>query len=160
MQNRTTAKTVRAPNKEEAACKLGITIYYDDDCPICRTEVNHLQRQAPDKITLVAVNDAVEHLARAGINKLDAMTYLCIEDENGNWYTHMDANRLMYQTVGSKWATILALPIIKPLADAIYPIFARNRYYIPRWMTRLIFGKVEPKNACRDGVCQVPPSKR
>lgn len=146
-----------------------LTMFYDSECPICRTEAYHLHEKSPDKVTIVAVDDALDTLQKAGISRTDAMTYLCVQDNSlqggGKIHTHMDAVRLLYTTTGASFAWILHLPVIKQASDIVYPIFARNRYYFPDWFTRLIFGKVvfgkvaEADN-CKDGVCHIPPAKR
>lgn len=141
-----------------------LTMFYDSECPICRTEAYHLQEKSPDKVTIVAVDDALDTLQQAGVSRTDAMTYLCVQDEAGKMHTHMDAVRLLYTTANTGWgasfAQLLYLPVIKQASDFIYPIFARNRYYFPDWFTRLMFGKVAEADNCKNGVCHIPPAKR
>lgn len=141
-----------------------LTMFYDSECPICRTEAYHLHEKSPDKVTIVAVDDALDTLQKAGISRTDAMTYLCVQDNSlqggGKIHTHMDAVRLLYTTTGASFAWVLHLPIIQQASDIVYPIFARNRYYFPDWVTRLIFGKVAEADNCKDGVCHIPPAKR
>lgn len=137
-----------------------LTMFYDSECPICRTEAYHLHEKSPDNVTIVAVDDALDTLQQAGISRTDAMTYLCVQDESGKIYTHMDAVRLLYTTTGASFAWVLHLPVIKQASDMVYPIFARNRYYFPDWFTRLMFGKVAEADNCKDSVCHIPPAKR
>ena len=87
------------------------------------------------------------------------MTYLCVQDSNGNWHTHMDAVRLLYKTANVSWENWLYLPIIKQLGDLCYPYIACNRYRIPNGLTKVIYGKAAVK-ACQDGVCKTVPDKR
>ncbi|MFW2177685.1 MULTISPECIES: thiol-disulfide oxidoreductase DCC family protein [unclassified Moraxella] len=137
-----------------------LTMFYDSECPICRTEAYHLNEKSPDKVKIVAVDDALDTLQQAGISRTDAMTYLCVQDEDGKMHTHMDAVRLLYTTTGANFAWVLHLPVIKQVGDVVYPIFARNRYYFPDWLTHLVFGKVAEADNCKDGVCHIPPTKR
>lgn len=35
-----------------------ITMYYDDTCPVCRTEALHMAEKKPDAIRIMAIDDA------------------------------------------------------------------------------------------------------
>ena len=59
-----------------------------------------MRRRQPEKIRLVPVEKGLDELAVAGFSREDAMTYMCIKDRYGNWYTHMDAIRLLYKVGG------------------------------------------------------------
>ncbi|PKG35030.1 MULTISPECIES: thiol-disulfide oxidoreductase DCC family protein [Psychrobacter] len=138
---------------------LSITMYYDDACVICSTEAHNMQVRQPEKIRLVPVKEGLDNLAAAGFSREDAMTYMCVQDSYDNWYTHMDAVRLLYRTGGVKWSPLLFLPVVKQLGDLAYPYVARNRYRIPNWVTKLIYGKAVMQ-ACDNGVCKIAPDKR
>ena len=56
-----------------------ITMYYDDTCPVCRTEALHMADKKPDAIRLMAIDDARDELAKFGISEDEAMTYLCVQ---------------------------------------------------------------------------------
>ncbi|WP_066801994.1 thiol-disulfide oxidoreductase DCC family protein [Moraxella oblonga] len=135
-----------------------ITVFYDDDCPICQSEITHLTAKNPDKIIGIPVKNALDELNQAGIDKIEALTYLCIKDDKGHFYKGIEAVRLLHQTANSEFALILDLPIIKPMSELIYPIFAKHRYKIPKWIAHLLFGK--PKVHCENGVCHINPKDR
>lgn len=118
-----------------------------------------MQTRNPAGIRLMPVEQGAEALQTGGFSRSDAMTYLCVQDSTGAWHTHMDAVRLLYKTGGVRWASLLYLPIIKQFGDFIYPIVARNRYRIPNWLTKLIYGKAVTQ-ACENGVCKIAPYKR
>lgn len=139
--------------------KLAITMYYDDACVLCSTEAHNMQARNPQAIELMPVDKGLDTLQAAGFDRVDAMTYLCVQDSNGNWYTHMDAVRLLYKTANVSWANWLCLPVVKQLGDFVYPHVARNRYRIPNWVTKVIYGKAAVK-ACQNGVCKIAPDKR
>ncbi len=136
-----------------------ITMYYDDSCVLCSTEAHGMQTRRPKAIKLMPVEHGIDELQEAGFSRVDAMTYLCVKTDQGEWYTHMDAVRLLYKMGGVKWASVLYLPIIKPFGDFIYPTVARNRYRIPNWVTKLIYGKAVTQ-ACANGICKTAPDKR
>ncbi|WP_201537605.1 thiol-disulfide oxidoreductase DCC family protein [Psychrobacter immobilis] len=143
--------------REEA--HLSITMYYDDACVICSTEAHNMQLRQPQRIHLVPVDEGLDKLAAAGFSREDAMTYMCVQDSYDNWYTHMDAVRLLYKTSGVKWSSLLFLPVVKQMGDFVYPYVARNRYRIPNWVTKLVYGKAIMQ-ACENGVCKIAPDKR
>lgn len=136
-----------------------ITMYYDDTCILCSTEAYSMQTRNPKGITLTSVEQGLDELQAAGFSRVDAMTYLCVKDDSGTWYTHMDAVRLLYKVGGVKCSTLLFLPVVKQIGDFAYPYVARNRYRIPNWVTKLIYGKAVTQ-ACKNGVCNIAPDKR
>ena len=146
-------------NSYREQAHLSITMYYDDACVICSTEAHNMQVRQPEKIRLVPVKEGLDNLAAAGFSREDAMTYMCVQDSYDNWYTHMDAVRLLYRTGGVKWSPLLFLPVVKQLGDFAYPYVARNRYRIPNWVTKLVYGKAVMQD-CANGVCKIAPDKR
>ena len=129
-----------------------ITMYYDDTCPVCRTEALHMVEKKPNAIRIVPIDDARDELAKFGISENEAMTYLCVQDKQGNMQKGMDAVRLLYKTAQLPFATVFEWPVVKQASDMIYPIFARHRNLIPNWMTQLAYGKVAAD--CKDGMCR------
>ena len=146
-------------NSYREQANLSVTMYYDDACVICSTEAHNMKKRQPEKIHLVPVDEGVDELAVAGFSRKDAMTYMCVQDSYDNWYTHMDAVRLLYRTGGVKWSPLLFLPVVKQLGDFAYPYVARNRYRIPNWVTKLLYGKAVMQ-ACENGVCKIAPNTR
>lgn len=138
-------------NPQSDQAHLPITMYYDDTCVLCSTEARNMQSRNPKGIQLVPVDEGMDKLKAAGFSRADAMTYLCVQDGDGDWHTHMDAIRLLYKTGGVAWASLLTLPVIKQLGDFAYPYAARNRYRIPNWTLKLIYGKAAVK-ACQNRV--------
>lgn len=135
---------------------MPITMYYDSYCPLCHTEAVKMHRRRPDAVHISAVDEALPELAAAGISRVQAMTYLCVRDNAGGWHTHMDAVRLLYRSAGLvSLAAVLSWPPLKWLGDRLYPVLARNRYRIPLWLIRLLYGSV-----CAQGMCRIPPAQR
>lgn len=138
-----------------------ITMYYDDKCAICYALARHTKAKNPDEIRIVAVSQAVDELAGFGVSELEAMTYLYVQDDNKKMHKGMGAVRLLYQTARLPMAKVLALPLIKQIGDVIYPVFARNRYRMPRWLLRLLAGKEAMDDAvCESESCRLPPKER
>lgn len=141
-----------------------ITMYYDETCTLCTTNAQTMQAKNPNQINIVPVSQAEATLVKANISMVDAMTYVVVEDgclENGGkMHKGMDAVRLLYQTAGVPFASLLGLPIVKQISDFAYPIVARNRYHFPKWAIKLMYGKVADLDTCENGVCHIPPAER
>lgn len=136
-----------------------IIMYYDDACVICSSEASNMKARNPKGITLTSVDEGIDVLNKAGFSREDAMTYLCVQDSTGNWHKGMDGIRLLYKTAGVPFAKVLYLPVIKQMSNITYPVIAKNRYRFPNWLSKLLYGK-EVVDACKDGVCKLPPAKR
>lgn len=123
------------------------TIFYDAQCPICVREMAVLNegRHAHEFRTLpVQGNDAL--LEKYGISAEDALTYLHAVDQNGQVLRGMAAVRLFYRGIDRFTLVKLAdLPLLRQLADRLYPWFARNRNRFPAWLL------AKPK--CENGTC-------
>lgn len=129
-------------------------IYYDNECPICIREMALVREQnVSGSLETVPVQGNEAELARHGISTEAAMTLLHIVDREGRITCGMPALRIMYRECGGRpIARIWNWPVLCHVADWGYPLFARYRYYIPRWLL--------PKPQCEDGVCRVPPHQR
>ena len=138
---------------------IHITMYYDDACILCSSEAQAMQSRNPNAIKLIPVDEGINTLVAAGFSRLEAMTYLCVQDNEGRWYTHMEAVRMLYKTAGIFWAKWLYLPGIKQLGDWVYPMVARNRYRIPNWLITRLYGEAGSQ-ACTNGVCKIAPDQR
>lgn len=138
-----------------------ITMYYDDKCPVCRTEALHMADKKPSDIRIIPIHQAVDELAEFGISEVDAMTYLCVKDSQNHIHKGMDAVRLLYKTAELPMARAFNLPIVKQASNMIYPIFARHRNRIPHWVAELVYGKLATdETECENGVCSLPPKER
>lgn len=135
-----------------------IAMYYDDTCILCTTNAITMQNKAPDKINIIPAHSALDILAKHNISEIDIMTYVVVQDESGQMHKGMNAVRLLYKTANVPFNSFLYFPIIKQMSDMIYPIVAKNRYRTPKWLIKLIYGKVA--NPCENGVCHIDPKLR
>lgn len=135
-----------------------ITMFYDSDCVLCTTNAYLLQEKSND-IAIIPVNQSIELLSQYGFSQIDAMTYVIVSDNQGNFYQGMNAIRLLYKTANMPMHQILYLPIIKQISDFLYPIIAKNRYKIPKWLIKVIYGRLL-KNVCDTNYCQLSPQEK
>ena len=112
------------------------TIFYDAQCPLCVREMAlTLEKNRSGSLKAVPVQGSETELAQYGISPEDAMTYIHIVRSDGTVLKGMGALRLMYaECEGRPLSRIWNLPLLRQIADWGYPLFARNRYRLPRWL--------------------------
>lgn len=136
---------------------MALTVFYDDLCPLCRTEMLDFHQRFPERLQLMPISSHESTLTQQHqIGLQDALDSIHVLDEMGRWHTGIDGMRLIYERCDRcKTAQFLNLPIIKPLSYRVYPIFAKYRYHLPVWL----LGRDAIKNAeptCHNGYCQLP----
>lgn len=112
-----------------------IKILYDGECPLCTREVDMLRRR--NGAGLVAFEDIAAPGFDAGVYRLDQATVMgrihgVLPD--GTLVEGMEVFRRAYAGVGLGWLLAPSRwPLLGPLFDAAYRVFARNRL---RWTGR------------------------
>ncbi len=140
---------------------MAITLFYDSDCVLCTTYSRKMQSKNAEHINISPVKKSIKLLARYQVSFQDAMTYVYVlHHESDTMYKGMPAVRLLCQTANDSITPWLSFPVMREVCDYFYPMVARNRYRFPHWFIRWLYGFVAPVDACRDGVCHLPPHKR
>ena len=138
---------------------MALTIFYDDSCPICRTEILGFYSIYPQDMNLISLSQGANELERHNIKLEDALTLMHVIDEQGRLHTGMEAIRVMYRRLGKpKTAWFTSLPVLNGFFNWLYPIFARNRYKMPVWLLGINVKDVN--DACQDGYCQMPAQQK
>jgi len=112
-------------------------LFYDGACPICRREVLWLHRRSPQAIEAVDTSLESFDAARFGLTaeQVDAALYGLRPD--GSLTVGMDSLREGYRLAGLGWLIgWTAWRPARPLFDAFYRAFARNRMRIGRLLGR------------------------
>jgi predicted DCC family thiol-disulfide oxidoreductase YuxK len=108
-----------------------IKVYYDSKCGLCKREIAYYKRIAPDNIFLwcdifISEND----LKKEGINFIDSLKILHVIDHEGALHKGIDAFIIIWRYI--KYFRILSflcsIPLIKPLMNILYNIFAKWRF--------------------------------
>ena len=135
---------------------MALTIFHDDSCVICRTEMARFYSIYSADMDLIALSHGTDELEQHGIKLEDALTLMHVIDEQGKLHIGMDAIRLMYRRLGKpKTAWFTSLPVLRGFFDWLYPIFARHRYKMPVWLLG-----IGVKDVCQDGYCQMPAQQK
>jgi predicted DCC family thiol-disulfide oxidoreductase YuxK len=137
-----------------------LTLLYDGHCPVCSLEMDELRAQdCHERLRFEDISapgfDAAPWGATAA--ELDALMHAV--DAQGHTWRGVPALRLAYAAVGRGliWAPT-AWPLLAPLFDAGYSLFARNRHGISRTVAPLIEHIAAARAArrmqrCADGAC-------
>ncbi len=100
-------------------------LYYDGACPLCRTEISHLEKTSDAQIEFRDVH-ALE------LDKAEAETklkMLHLETSSGDVLKGLDANVAAWQH--TRWGFLfkpLRWPVIRQIADAVYGYWAIKRF--------------------------------
>ena len=136
-----------------------ITVLYDGDCPLCSREIRFLERRDKGR-GRIQFEDIAEPSFDPGAYGLDAGKGLARIHgvlPDGTVIEGVEVFRRAYAAAGLGWLIApTRWPVLRPLADLAYQIFARNRL---RWTGR--------ESACEAGHCQTtvthaevhPPTK-
>jgi len=125
-----------------------ITVLFDGECPLCAREVAMLRRldRGRGRIAfddIAAPGFDARRYARAH-GELMARIHAALPD--GRLVEGVEVFRRAYAAVGLGWALAwTAWPGLRPIADAGYRWFARNRLRLTG----------RPRHACESGSCAV-----
>lgn len=123
------------------------TILIDGECPLCRHEANMMRRldRGRGKLVLVDIAAPSFDASRYGTTFEAVMGSIHGVRADGTLISGMEVFRRAYAAVGMSWLLgWTAWPLARPIADAVYSFFAKNRL---RFTGR--------KNACETGRCRV-----
>ncbi len=156
-----------------------LTLLYDGTCPVCVLEMDNLKARNT-KSLLRFVNIATPEFDAkpygATLGEMNALIHA--QRADGSLVIGVEVFRLAYGAVGlGRWAAPTGWPVLRPIVDVFYALFAKHRYRISRWMKpliRWIAGKradgrssriqlaaeraLNESQACKAGACDLPSS--
>ena len=99
-----------------------ITVYYDDQCPLCTREINFYKRKIDPNSALW---QPLSNVNEEKIDKGKALEKLHVSDSDGNLFVGADAFLEIWTRIPGfgKFAEILKLPIFKTFLKICYEIF-------------------------------------
>jgi len=113
-----------------------LVLFYDSECPLCAREMQHLKKKDHwHRIHLVAIqSDEME--AYPEIDPAAAHQVLHGQLASRRVITGLDVTHKAWSLVGYGYVTkILRVPLVRPVADGVYRLFARNRHRIAAVLT-------------------------
>ena len=114
--------------QQDVPCAAGQgTLYYDGACPLCSAEMNRLRTLQDGSLSLVDIHGAPD--ADRPASKQVLLENLHYVTRSGEVLTGIDANVAAWQhtRLGILWRW-LRWPLVRPVADYLYTIWARRRY--------------------------------
>ena len=146
-----------------------LTVLYDGACPVCNLEMDNIKaRNVDGQLKFVDISAAFFDSAPYGVSTLEMNRIIHAQRADGTLVSGVEVLRLAYNAVGlGHWAAPTAWPLVKPLADAAYAVFARNRYGFSAMFTpvleRIRIARAAQRTAkaaaaCKDGTCRTDPS--
>ena len=126
---------------------------FDGDCPLCRREIEMLRRLDRDRgrVAFEDISTQPFDPARYGLDFEAVMSRIHGVLPDGALIEGVEVFRHLYTAVGLGWLVApTRWPLLRPLFDAAYRWFARNRLRLT--------GRAEA--SCRDAVCRVPAPER
>ena len=106
-------------------------IFIDGGCGMCSREASWLRRldQGRGRLVLHDIVAPTFDPSAFGIDLHDAMRTIHGRYPDGRIVTGLEVFRAAYDAVGYGWLWApTGWPVIKPIADALYRVFARYRY--------------------------------
>jgi predicted DCC family thiol-disulfide oxidoreductase YuxK len=107
-----------------------ITVLYDGDCPLCTREVEMLRRRDPEGRAARFEDIAAPGFdaGRYGRSHEELMARIHGVLPDGTLVEGVEVFRRVYAAVGLGWLVApTGWPLLRPLFDAVYRWFARNR---------------------------------
>lgn len=108
-----------------------ISVFYDGKCGLCRREIEHYKNVAPrDIFDWVDITIDPSCVQKIGICYADGLKLLHALDAQGRLHIGVDAFVLIWRQIPC-WrilAAIVASPLIRPVANGTYRMFATWRF--------------------------------
>lgn len=121
---------------------------YDGDCPICQKEVAWLRwKNKQGRLGFQDINAEDFDASMFGKTHDDLMAEIHGIYSDGTIIKGIDVFYAAYKAVGLGWLMApLRWPLLKPLFETLYRLFARNR---------LRLGRLLAKQTCEKGNCKM-----
>jgi predicted DCC family thiol-disulfide oxidoreductase YuxK len=108
-----------------------ITVFYDGKCGLCRREIGHYQRIAPQGIfAWVDITTTPQELLKRGPSLQEGLKALHVEDDAGVMHKGAAAFAIIWQRLPRLWpllAAFLRIPFMLPITEKLYATFAAWR---------------------------------
>lgn len=128
-----------------------LTLFYDGTCPLCVNEMLELQKaDTTNSINLEDISAADFTSRYPRIDPIAANRLLHALTQDNRLLLGLDATCAAWGLTGKqRWLKLLRYPVIKPVADLGYRLFARYRYQFSWLLTG------QRRGACTDKACQI-----
>lgn len=124
-----------------------LTLFHDGACPLCRREVRFIRKHdRSGKIGLVDIAADDFDAASYGLDAQAVHAEIHAIDRDGTVIRGLAVFRRLYGAMGMGWLWApTGWPVLRPIFDVIYRIFAKVRPHLPGRK------RCAPGGACRVG---------
>ncbi|NJM44641.1 MAG: DUF393 domain-containing protein [Brachymonas sp.] len=144
-----------------------LTLLYDGACPVCMLEMDNLKARNHEGLLRfidISVPGFDAEPYGASLTAMNALIHA--QRPDGSLVIGVEVFRLAYGAVGlGRFTHFTAWPVLKPLVDFAYLIFARNRMLASRiampFITWLAARRAMRRSqACQTDACDLPVSQK
>lgn len=139
-----------------------LTLLYDASCPVCRLEMDHLRERCTDgRLQFVDISGPGFDPSPYGATLEDMNAVIHGIAADGRTLRGVEVLRLAYAAAGLGWVLRpTGWPLLRPVFDVGYRVFARNRYGISRALSPAVealeaWRMNRRMRACHAGQCDV-----
>ena len=129
-------------------------VFYDGECPLCMKEIRLLRWLDRNRSNILFTDIAApdfDPLDYGGYTMDVFMAEIHGRKPDGTMVTGVEVFRQLYGAVGLGWIFApTKWPIIRPIADYFYTVFARNRLRLTGRCTPELGCEVTPQSAATD----------
>jgi predicted DCC family thiol-disulfide oxidoreductase YuxK len=106
-----------------------LTLLYDGACPVCNLEMDNLKaRNTQGLLKFVDISAPFFDITPYGATLAQLNGLIHGQRPDGSLVIGVEVLRLAYSAVGLGHLKPTGWPVLKPVFDAAYAVFARNRY--------------------------------
>jgi predicted DCC family thiol-disulfide oxidoreductase YuxK len=118
-----------------------LTLYYESACALCNAEMTNLMLRNQDGLLrFVDVSVPGFDSPPKGVTTAELLELIHGVQADGTVLKGVPVFERAYQAVGLGWVMApVRLPVLRALADRLYPWIARNRHRIPRALVHGLF---------------------
>lgn len=138
---------------DTASTSWQFKLFYDGECPLCVREARYMERldRGRGLLVLEDLTAPTFDAAEFGMNMNDMIDRIHGITRDGTVVEGLEAFRHAYAAVGRGWyVTWTGWPVLKPICDIGYRLFARYRYAIT----------LRKRPVCDDNRCYIKHSRK
>lgn len=138
-----------------------LTLYYESACALCNGEMTNLMlRNTEGKLRFVDVSAPDFDSPPPGTTTADLLELIHAQTADGRVLRGVEVFLHAYRAVGLGWIVEpTRWPVLGGLADRLYPMVARNRHRVPRFVSHLLFETAARRAAERAAERRCHPGK-
>ncbi|MFZ5830461.1 MAG: thiol-disulfide oxidoreductase DCC family protein [Planctomycetota bacterium] len=123
-----------------------LTLLYDGACPFCRREVDWMRSRNRDlRLRFEDISSPSFSPEKYGLSHEQVNRSIHAVRDDGTVIRGVDVFVEVYRLLGLGWMVApLTLPVVRPVADAGYRVFARYR---------VMLGKLFGRDSCSSDAC-------